>query len=413
MAETILIVDDEEPVRRTFQDWLSASGWDVQVVAVADAEAALLIANQRPIDLAILDWNLGSGSDGLRLLEDLVEFHPDIIAILVTGFAHQATPLQALRMGVRDYLDKNQDLNRETFLAAVRRQLDRIIPAKRHRQFTRSLLAFRESVEKVLPLVQASAALNDPVPLPDAIRSLFRFLLRTTHAHDGALVVRHVAADGPESFLAYDPTGARLGPLAVPFARSLAAMVISLQEPCAMTRQELRAAGPHELQPFEKERSSLLAAAMAVGPGVQVVLELFDKASADGFNDADRRLAAAAADFGAELLRQALAERQTNRVLVDAVEEALRASTSIVEAIPARDASTRMEEPPPESVLERLREGFDASASAVTDAKASIRLAEAVRELAVRHGTPAVEHCTGLVEALRDLLDRVTGASNQ
>src|SRR5437660_10926836 len=136
MAETILIVDDEEPVRRTFQDWLAGSGLDVEVFAAADAEAALLIANARPIDLAVLDWNLGSGSDGLQLLEDLVEFHPDIVAILVTGFAHQATPLEALRMGVRDYLDKNQDLNRETFLKAVRTQLVRIIPAKRQRQFT-------------------------------------------------------------------------------------------------------------------------------------------------------------------------------------------------------------------------------------------------------------------------------------
>src|SRR5262249_31335377 len=227
MPESILIVDDEEPVRRTFRDWLTSSGMNVEVHAVPDAESALVFADKHPVDLAVLDWNLGTGSDGLRLLEDLVEFHPDIIAILVTGFAHQATPLQALRMGVRDYLDKNQDLNRETFLAAVRRQLDRIIPAKRHRQFTRSLFAFRESVEKVLPLVQASAALNDPVPLPEAIRSLFRFLLRTTHARDGALIVRHVAGDAPESFVAYDSTGARLGPLAVPFARSLAAMVIS------------------------------------------------------------------------------------------------------------------------------------------------------------------------------------------
>jgi hypothetical protein len=48
-------------------------------------------------------------------------------------------------MGVRDYLDKNQDLNRETFLNAVRRQLERIVPAKRQRQFTRSLYTFREA----------------------------------------------------------------------------------------------------------------------------------------------------------------------------------------------------------------------------------------------------------------------------
>src|SRR5580693_4696540 len=135
MRDTVIIVDDEESVRRTFQEWLAASGLDVNVFVASDAESALRIANEQPIDLAILDWNLGSGSDGLKLLEDLAEFRPDIVAILVTGYAHQATPLDALRMGVRDYLDKNQDLNRETFLRSVHRQLDRIIPAKRQRVF--------------------------------------------------------------------------------------------------------------------------------------------------------------------------------------------------------------------------------------------------------------------------------------
>src|SRR5215212_9188261 len=154
MTDTVLIVDDEESVRRTFQEWLASAGSDLRVFAVPDAESALLVANEHGIDLAVLDWNLGSGSDGLRLLEDLVEFHPDIVAILVTGFAHQATPLDALRMGVRDYLDKNQDLNRDTFLRAVQRQLDRIIPAKRQRAFNQNLKDFREAVEKILPLVQ-------------------------------------------------------------------------------------------------------------------------------------------------------------------------------------------------------------------------------------------------------------------
>src|SRR5919109_1035550 len=149
MTETVLIVDDEDTVRRTFQEWLADSKLPVRVFAVADAEAALLVANEHPIDLAVLDWNLGSGSDGLRLLEDLVEFHPDVVAILVTGYAHQATPLDALRMGVRDYLDKNQDLNRDTFLAAVRKQLDRIRPAKQHRELHHQLPAFRSAVEQV------------------------------------------------------------------------------------------------------------------------------------------------------------------------------------------------------------------------------------------------------------------------
>ena len=242
MAETILIVDDEESVRRTMHDWLATSNTGCEVHAVASAEAALLFASQKPIDLAILDWNLGTGSDGLQLLEDLVEFHPDIVAILVTGFAHQATPLDALRMGVRDYLDKNQDLNRETFLDAVRKQLDRIVPAKRQRQFSNSLLAFREAVEKVLPLVQSAAALNDPVPLPDAIRSLFRFLLRTTQATSGVLIVRHVGPDGDETIRAYDADGTPLDAPTVPFARSLAASVLSMQEPCVLNRKDLTGA---------------------------------------------------------------------------------------------------------------------------------------------------------------------------
>src|SRR6516164_10882583 len=161
MPETILIVDDEEPVRRTFRDWLDASGLGCQVLTAADAEAALVLANQQTIDLAILDWNLGAGNDGLQLLEDLYLFNPDVVAIMITGFAQQATPLDAMRMGVRDYLDKNQNLDRETFLAAVGRQLEKIRPAKRARRLHASLVAFREAVEKVLPLVQSAAALND------------------------------------------------------------------------------------------------------------------------------------------------------------------------------------------------------------------------------------------------------------
>src|SRR5207253_11015975 len=181
-VDTVLIVDDEETVRKTFQEWLESSGQKCRILTAADAEAALVLANQHTIDLAILDWNLGAGNDGLRLLEDLYLFNPDVVAIMITGFAQQATPLDAMRMGVRDYLDKSQDLNRENFLAAVGRQLHRIRPAKRERRLHASLIALREALEKILPLVQSAQALQDPVPLPQAVHSLLHFLLRGTGA---------------------------------------------------------------------------------------------------------------------------------------------------------------------------------------------------------------------------------------
>lgn len=396
MSETVLIVDDEDSVRRTFQEWLLSAGWGVRVFAVADAEAALLVANDHPIDLAVLDWNLGSGSDGLRLLEDLVVFTPDIVAILVTGFAHQATPLDALRMGVRDYLDKNQDLNRDAFLAAVRKQLDRIIPAKRQRELNTSLGAFREAVEKVLPLVRASAALNDPVPLPDAVRSLFRFLLRGTGAADGVLLVRSVSPDGAETMTVYDAAGRTLPPPTVPFSRSLAASVVSMQEPCVMNDFTHTPGDAIDLMPFEEGRKSILAAQLRVGPGVQVVLEMFDKPV---FTDDDRRVTAVAAELGAELLRQGLAEKQTHRLLFDAVESALRASQQVSSVLA----------PPPDAVMESLRTGLEASPNAVLDSATGLALLEAVRVLAVRHGPHAVRHCTTLVTSLKELLDGLSG----
>jgi CheY-like chemotaxis protein len=413
MPETILIVDDENPVRQTFREWLEGGGLNCRVLACADAESALKLANEHTIDLAILDWNLGAGNDGLSLLQDLGDFNPDIVAILITGYAAQATPLSALRMGVRDYLDKNQDLNKDTFLASVRRQLERIAPAKREREVTGGLRAFRETVEKVLPLVQSAAALNDPVPLPEAIGSLFRFLLRGTRASDGVLLVRHADGNG-QTYRAYGAAGQPLDAPLVPFAHSLAATAVSLQEPCVVNQLDGDSVGAAELQPFEHGRSSLLAAPLNVAPGLHVVLELFDKQSPDrtgpaAFTEDDRKLVGTAAEFGSELLRQALAERQTHRLLFDAVDAALTASRSVEHAL-SGTPEQRREQPPPDAVMERLREGLDSSAGALVDSDDALRLAEAVRVLALRHGPPAVRHCIELVESLRKLLDGVTGA---
>jgi len=404
-ADTILIVDDEEPVRRTFSDWLREANLGCTILTAADAEAALQIANRQPIDLAILDWALGAGDDGLQLLQDLYAFYPDVVAIMVTGYANQATPLDAMRMGVRDYLDKNHDLSRDTFLTAVRKQLEHLRPAKRARRLHQSLAAFREAVEKVLPLVQSAAALNDPVPLPDAIRSLVRFLMQVTGAADGALLVRHYdsARQPPESCRVYDARGERIeGPLA-PFARSVAGTAVSMQEACVMN--DLARAGNIELQPFERGHRSLLAAPLSVAPGIHVVIELFDKA-AGLFTPDEQRLVQAAADLGAELLRQALGQRQQHQLLLDAVGAALAASETMAAALPGRASA---DAPPPAQVLDRLREGLSIGPGDAGHAAQSVALAEAIRVLSVKHGPAALEHCLGLVRHVTALLDDVSG----
>jgi DNA-binding NarL/FixJ family response regulator len=407
-TETILIVDDVASVRDTFREWLEGANLGCRILAAVDAESALALANQHVIDLAILDWNLETGDNGLELLQDLYAFNPDVVAILVTGYAAEATPLDAMRMGVRDYLDKNHDLNRGTFLQAVRRQLERIRPAKRARKLHETLVAFREAVQKVLPLVQSAAALNDPVPLPDAIGALVRFLVRATQAGDGLLLVRRYDAEAKpvETCKVYDARGEMLTVELVPFARSIAGSAVSMQEPCAINDLATTAAESVELQPFERGRRNLLAVPLIVGPGVQAVIELFDQASGR-FRPEDLQLVRAAAEVGTELLRQAIGQRQAQQLLLDAVEAALGASDEIDHSLHDGSAE-RLQQPPPEQVLDQLRAGLTTPGDGRV-AEVSLRLAEAIRVLGLRHGERALEHCVTLVESLRGLLDRATG----
>ena len=140
-----------------------------------------------------------------------------------------------------------------------------------------------------MPLVQSAATLNEPVPLPDAIRSFVRFLMQVTHARAGLLLVRHYdAARQPmETCRVYDADGKALAIETVPFARSVAGSAASLGQPSIMNDlptmlpspagRGVRGEGTVELQSFEKEHRNLLAVPMSVAAGTQVVIELFDK----------------------------------------------------------------------------------------------------------------------------------------
>jgi hypothetical protein len=192
--------------------------------------------------------------------------------------------------------------------------------------------------------------------------------------------------------------------------------VVSVGETSLLSRLDQPGGlGGVELQPFERGRQSILAAPLAVAPGIQAILELFDKQGPAGaeFTPADQRLAAAAADFGTEMLRQALAERQTHRVLLDAVGAALRVSDSLTTG-PRIEGRAAAEAPPPAAVLDQLRQSLsDAPGTSAVAAEDTVRLAEGIRVLALRHGPAAVQHCIRLVEDLRRLLDSVTGIEDR
>ncbi|WP_341678662.1 PAS-domain containing protein [Niveibacterium sp. SC-1] len=79
----VLLVEDDEAVRAAIAGLLSAEGHTVR--AVASAEAALEVVAQAEPDLVLSDVDLGSGRNGLALMQELAEAHPALPLILMSG----------------------------------------------------------------------------------------------------------------------------------------------------------------------------------------------------------------------------------------------------------------------------------------------------------------------------------------
>jgi len=96
----ILIVDDELVVRDSLARWFTAEGYETK--PMASAREALEVATQE-WDLALLDIKM-PGMDGMELEAKLKESDPDLILIMMTGYATVDTAVKALKNGAYDYL---------------------------------------------------------------------------------------------------------------------------------------------------------------------------------------------------------------------------------------------------------------------------------------------------------------------
>ncbi|MGC3999927.1 MAG: response regulator [Anaeromyxobacter sp.] len=101
---TLLVVDDEPVILDVFRRFLESEGRTL-LLAGSAREATALAAAGQPIDVALVDKNLGDGS-GLDVARRLKAAHPDAEVILVTGYASLDTAIQAVQIGAYDYVVK-------------------------------------------------------------------------------------------------------------------------------------------------------------------------------------------------------------------------------------------------------------------------------------------------------------------
>jgi two-component system KDP operon response regulator KdpE len=120
--QSILVVDDEAPMRRLLSSNLKASGYAVR--SAADGSEALKLIDEHPFDLLLLDINM-PGPNGLQVLE-AVRRGAEIPVLMLSGRGRERDKVEALDLGADDYLSKPFGV--PELLARVKALLRRVTP---------------------------------------------------------------------------------------------------------------------------------------------------------------------------------------------------------------------------------------------------------------------------------------------
>jgi DNA-binding NtrC family response regulator len=171
--QLIMVVEDDQKIAGNVTLRLREEGYGV--VAFRRAEDALVYlrdAHNVAPEMALLDVRL-PGRSGIELLRDAGEFMPP--AIVISGEATMAETVEAIRLGVHDFIDK--PFSRERLLKSVRNCLD-------HESLRREVRALRAQGEEI-------------VGRSDAIKTL-RATIEKVAPTDARVLIRGESGSGKE-----------------------------------------------------------------------------------------------------------------------------------------------------------------------------------------------------------------------
>jgi two-component system nitrogen regulation response regulator NtrX len=118
MPNSVLVVDDEEGIRRSLSGVLEDEG--LSVATVSSGEECLAAFDRRVYSCVLLDVWL-PGIDGIETLERLKATYPGTAVIMISGHGNIETAVRATRLGALDFIEKPLQIDRTVL--AVRNAL--------------------------------------------------------------------------------------------------------------------------------------------------------------------------------------------------------------------------------------------------------------------------------------------------
>ncbi|CAI8380948.1 MAG: Transcriptional regulatory protein ZraR [Cryomorphaceae bacterium] len=118
----ILLIEDEDAIRRVLKKILLEEDRDNEIVEAADGKSAIETFGEGNWDLVFCDIKMPH-VDGVEVLEHMMSVNADVPVIMISGHGDINTAVDCLKKGAFDYLPKPPDLNR--LLSTVRHALER------------------------------------------------------------------------------------------------------------------------------------------------------------------------------------------------------------------------------------------------------------------------------------------------
>ena len=117
----ILLIEDEEPIRRVLSKILTEEDKGYQIIESEDGKDGFLKLIKEDYDLVLCDIKMPK-MDGVEVLQKVRENGVNIPFIMLTGHGNISTAVEAMKAGAYDFISKPPDLNR--LLTAVRNALE-------------------------------------------------------------------------------------------------------------------------------------------------------------------------------------------------------------------------------------------------------------------------------------------------
>ena len=161
----ILIIEDEESIRRVLKKVLIDENQSFKIIEACDGVQAIDMVKSNKLDLILCDIKMPK-KDGIELLQFLMSDYPEIPVIMISGHGDLETAVESMRLGAFDYISKPPDLNR--LLNSVRAALKNNIFRKKNKSSSKRSKDFKIigesiSIKKINRIIEKVAKTNAKV----------------------------------------------------------------------------------------------------------------------------------------------------------------------------------------------------------------------------------------------------------